>query len=130
MGMCEKILRKPVRFPAKYRISADAQDFINGLLQRNPEIRIGNTPEGFEAMKRHAFFGGVDWAALLRCEVAPPFKPPTSSAADDTRNIDKEFLKMAPQETPVQQSVMDRLSNHEGETFQDFSYADRTSVLS
>ena len=34
--MCEKILRKPVRFPSKYRVGPEAQDLVGGLLQRDP----------------------------------------------------------------------------------------------
>mmetsp|Transcript_9362 Transcript_9362/g.23614 ORF Transcript_9362/g.23614 Transcript_9362/m.23614 type:complete len:318 (-) Transcript_9362:407-1360(-) len=47
-SMCEKILRKPVRFASKYHVSGDAQDFIGCLLQRNPAARLGNMADGFE----------------------------------------------------------------------------------
>jgi serine/threonine protein kinase len=102
--MCEKILRKPVRFPSKYCIGPEARDLVGGLLQRDPGLRAG-----FGAIQRHPLYSELDWDALQRRELKPPFVPARGIGGrpeDDTRNIDKEFLKMSPFDTPVQTSVM------------------------
>ena len=83
-------------------------------------------------VKRHKFNAPINWDALLRKEVKPPFRPPKGNSSDDTRNIDKEFLKMEPHDTPVPQSVMDRLTggNDTGnDHFEDFSFVDRDKLL-
>jgi serine/threonine protein kinase len=51
--MCEKILRKPVQLPAKFEVSEAARSFVcGGLLQRDPTLRLGNTPLGFKAFEQ------------------------------------------------------------------------------
>jgi hypothetical protein len=50
--MCEKILRKPVKLPSKYKISEECSDFVcKGLLCREPLQRLGNTAEGFSGIE-------------------------------------------------------------------------------
>jgi hypothetical protein len=47
-------------------------------MTKNPARRIGCVAAqgGEEAIKRHAFFAGkIDWDALERRQVKPPFKP-------------------------------------------------------
>ena len=63
--------------------SADSQSLLNGLLERNPQRRIGNGGD----LKRHPWFKKIDWKALIDKRIKPPFKPIVTSA-DDTRNID------------------------------------------
>jgi serine/threonine protein kinase len=111
--MCEKILRKPVRFPSKFRIGPEAQDFVGSLLQRDPSYRLGNTAEGFAAFERHPLYRGLDWGALRRREIKPPFVPLRGRGGrpeDDTRNIDREFLRMEATDTPVQRSALHGVS--------------------
>ena len=47
-------------------------------MTKNPAKRLGCVAAqgGEEAIKRHAFFAGkLDWEALERRQVKPPFKP-------------------------------------------------------
>eukprot|EP00613_Pedinella_sp_CCMP2098_P028682 CAMPEP_0171717232 /NCGR_PEP_ID=MMETSP0991-20121206/19906_1 /TAXON_ID=483369 /ORGANISM="non described non described, Strain CCMP2098" /LENGTH=645 /DNA_ID=CAMNT_0012308401 /DNA_START=20 /DNA_END=1957 /DNA_ORIENTATION=- len=101
--MCEKILRKPVKLPAKIKVSDACDAFVcRGLLVRDPNQRLGSTNQGFNAIEKHAFYHDMDWQALRGRCVNPPFVPNRGRGSeDDTKNIDKEFLKMSAQETPT-----------------------------
>jgi hypothetical protein len=50
------------------------------LLERDPNKRLGYRPGGggFEDIKRHAWFKGINWGALHAKEVIPPFEPDVS----------------------------------------------------
>jgi serine/threonine protein kinase SCH9 len=44
------------------------------LLQRDPNKRLG-AQRGAEEVKRHKFFSGIDWDAVLRRDLTPPKIP-------------------------------------------------------
>ncbi|CAE7475006.1 sck1 [Symbiodinium microadriaticum] len=94
--MCEKILKKPIRFPGKYSISAEAQQLIRGFLERNPNNRLGSRKSGgLGSLQAHVFFADTEWDLLERGQVRPPFVPLSGGDPADTRNFDSEFTKMA-----------------------------------
>ena len=47
----------------------------------------------------HPFFRDVNWEDLRNKQVPAPYKPMVTSA-HDTRNIDKQFTREPPTETP------------------------------
>jgi len=61
----------PLVFP-RY-VSQIARDFIGGLLRKDPKTRLGSG--GWAEISSHPFFGGIDWCALVRREVRPPYNP-------------------------------------------------------
>lgn len=64
--MCDKILNKPIRFPSKFKISAEAQDLLSGFMERNPDCRLGSDANGgFRSIKDHVFFAELDWEVRL-----------------------------------------------------------------
>ena len=70
--MYQRILRDPLMFPAD--MSPDARGVMTGLLQREPDRRLGTN--GADEIKRHPFFARyIDWARLLAKKIQPPFKP-------------------------------------------------------
>ncbi|KAJ7935427.1 kinase-like domain-containing protein [Mycena leptocephala] len=77
-----------IRFP-KGAISEDGRQFVRGLLNRNPKHRLGAVRD-VEELKEHPFFSSIDWAALARKEVMPPFKPVVESD-ESTANFDEIF---------------------------------------
>ncbi|RMZ77864.1 hypothetical protein DV738_g4091, partial [Chaetothyriales sp. CBS 135597] len=77
-----------VRFP-RDALSTEGRNFVKGLLNRNPKHRLGATRDAVELME-HPFFADVDWEALAKKNLVPPFKPKLSSQAD-TSNFDPEF---------------------------------------
>jgi len=86
--MYKNIAFGKVRFP-RDALSVEGRNFVKGLLNRNPKHRLGATDDA-EELKRHPFFDDVDWVALSRKEVIPPFKPKVKSNLD-TSNFDPEF---------------------------------------
>jgi len=59
------------------------------LLNRNPKHRLGAQRDAAE-LKEHPFFKSIDWEALARKQVTPPFKPVVESD-ESTSNFDPEF---------------------------------------
>jgi len=68
-------------------VSPQATDLLTKLLQKNPENRLSNPNE----IKKHPFFSGIDWEALLELRVSPPWIPVLASA-DDVCYVDPAFL--------------------------------------
>ncbi|CAG8507996.1 10205_t:CDS:2 [Diversispora eburnea] len=88
--MYRRILFGKLKFPKGF-FSDDAKSLIKGLLQRNSENRLGSRNDA-EEIKNHPFFANVDWDALYRKRVSPPFKPNVSSE-DDTSCFDPAFTE-------------------------------------
>ena len=53
------------------------------MLEKSPVDRIGCGKMGSDEIKNHPFFKEIDWAALIKKEVTPPFVP-DSNGTDDT----------------------------------------------
>ncbi|KAJ5585121.1 uncharacterized protein N7459_004921 [Penicillium hispanicum] len=86
--MYKNIAFGKVRFP-RDALSTEGRNFVKGLLNRNPKHRLGANGDAKELMA-HPFFQDVDWDALCRKQVIPPFKPKLQSDTD-TSNFDPEF---------------------------------------
>ncbi|KZT19285.1 kinase-like protein [Neolentinus lepideus HHB14362 ss-1] len=86
--MYKNICFGKIRFP-KGVIGEEGKQFVKGLLNRNPKHRLGAQRDAAE-LKEHAFFATIDWGALARKQVTPPFKPVVESD-ESTANFDPEF---------------------------------------
>ncbi|KAG5354695.1 Serine/threonine-protein kinase SCH9 [Yarrowia sp. B02] len=88
--MYKNIAFGKVKFP-KDALSAEGRSFVKGLLNRNPENRLGAQDDARE-LRRHPFFHDIDWDALVQKKIPPPFKPHVASETD-TSNFDPEFTE-------------------------------------
>ncbi|KAH7368995.1 kinase-like domain-containing protein [Plectosphaerella cucumerina] len=86
--MYKNIAFGKVRFP-RDTLSQEGRNFVKGLLNRNPKHRLGASLDA-EELKRHAFFDDIDWEALGKKLITPPFKPKLKSATD-VSYFDPEF---------------------------------------
>ncbi|TFK43174.1 kinase-like domain-containing protein [Crucibulum laeve] len=86
--MYKNICFGKIRFP-KGVINEDGKQFVKGLLNRNPKHRLGAQRDAAE-LKEHPFFKNIDWDALSRKQITPPFKPVVESD-ESTNNFDPEF---------------------------------------
>ncbi|EON96870.1 putative serine threonine-protein kinase sck1 protein [Phaeoacremonium minimum UCRPA7] len=86
--MYKNIAFGKVRFP-RDTLSVEGRNFVKGLLNRNPKHRLGATSDA-EELKRHPFFNDVDWDALSKKLITPPFRPSLKSDTD-VSYFDPEF---------------------------------------
>ncbi|KAH9179804.1 Pkinase-domain-containing protein [Lactarius sanguifluus] len=77
-----------VRFPRGF-INEDGKHFVKALLNRNPKDRLGAQRDAAE-LKEHPVFKTINWDALARKQVTPPFKPVVESD-ESSANFEPEF---------------------------------------
>lgn len=87
--MYQLIKQAPLRFPPK--LSQECKCLIIGLLKRDPSSRLGGGPEDFAEIQQYEFFSPIDWDALYRKEITPPYRPDVRDGDLDTRNFDSQF---------------------------------------
>mmetsp|Transcript_2959 Transcript_2959/g.5661 ORF Transcript_2959/g.5661 Transcript_2959/m.5661 type:complete len:532 (-) Transcript_2959:308-1903(-) len=87
-NVIQNILRADLEFPSY--VSDAAKDLITKLLCRDPAARLGSMDD-VEELISHPFFEEIDWVALARNEVQPPFVPPSNG--DLVCNFDTEFTE-------------------------------------
>lgn len=92
-----QILKAKLGMPSN--LSEEAQSLLRALFKRNPQNRLGAGSNGIEDIKKHEFFASIDWDALLRKAVVPPFRPAVSRA-DDAFYFDSEFTCRTPRDSP------------------------------
>jgi len=64
-------------------LSPECVSFIGQLLNVNDKDRLGYGPDGFEDIKNHDFFRGIDWDLLEQKQLKPPYIPPASLTSKD-----------------------------------------------
>jgi serine/threonine protein kinase len=115
--MYQRVLSDPLEFPPN--MPSDAEQLIQGLLQRNPQQRFG-----IEQIESCAFFHDVIWDAELMKKLNAPFIP-MFTADDDLTYFDDSFLQLPAHLTPTQQVIGSLARN----AFLGFSYADGPAEL-
>ena len=115
--MYQKILSGELRFPSY--VPGAAVSFLEGLLTRDPEKRLGSGPNGSENVKKHPFFKSIDWEKLEKKELEPPFKPKVKSSTDISQ-IDTAFTAEKPQDSLVEDSLSETVKK---EAFDGFTFA-------
>jgi len=119
-AMYERIIRGKVAYPPD--MSEKAQSLLNGLLEKNPKQRLGSNG-GLAEIKKHPFFAGLDFDKLTKKQIAPPFKPESKEGKLDVVNVDDEFKKETPKDTPVLVSTLKTQVD-----FPDFTYRGAESL--
>lgn len=121
--MCDKILKKPIRFPPKYAVSIEAQHLICSFLERNPSNRLGSRKTGgLGTLQEHVFFSDVNWEELERGQTRPPFVPLCGGDPADTRNFDSEFTKLNVNDSSSGGNDPDSVQDYDGFSFLDDEY--------
>ncbi|XP_071321768.1 serine/threonine-protein kinase N2 isoform X2 [Trachinotus anak] len=114
----DSIVNDEVRYPRF--LSPESVSLIQKLLQKNPEMRLGAGEDDASQIKRHRFFQGTDWDALLAKKVKPPFLP-VIRAPQDVSNFDEEFTRLKPVLTLPRTPCV--LTAEQQEIFADFDFS-------
>eukprot|EP00004_Rigifila_ramosa_P009014 TRINITY_DN2046_c0_g1_i7.p1 TRINITY_DN2046_c0_g1~~TRINITY_DN2046_c0_g1_i7.p1 ORF type:complete len:475 (-),score=128.58 TRINITY_DN2046_c0_g1_i7:81-1505(-) len=117
------ILHHSITIPSG--LSGECSGLLCGLLDRNPETRLGAGPTDAESIKAHPFFAGVSWKHYLSKEIEAPFKPNIKNPAD-TSYFDKRFTGASLQDSPQDGQIPESQQSQ----FLGFSYTAPGSVLS
>ncbi|KAI1776557.1 kinase-like domain-containing protein [Hypoxylon cercidicola] len=132
--MYKNIAFGKVRFP-RDTLSQEGRNFVKGLLNRNPKHRLGAVDDA-EELKRHPFFGDVDWDILAKKLITPPFKPKLKSETD-VSYFDPEFtnalntngsLNERAQQLATGFATSTPLSPTTQANFQGFTFVDESSL--
>ncbi|KAG0736748.1 hypothetical protein G6F57_003643 [Rhizopus arrhizus] len=88
------ILHDSLIFPHHHNISPLAIDFIENLLTRDVDIRIGFGKQGFDRLIAHPWFADIDWQGIKLKKINPPFVPDNKKANfDPTHELDELQLQ-------------------------------------
>lgn len=95
MGIYQQILAGKVTFPRHF--DRNAKSLIKKLLVADLTKRYGCLKGAADDIKKHKWFQGYDWEALLQRQLPAPIVPPVTSDAD-TSNFDPypDSLEEAP----------------------------------
>ncbi len=83
--------------PRNYKVSEDAKNLINKLLEKDPGTRLGR--KGLKEIKKHPFFNGISFDDVRKKKHKA--HKPTIKKDDETCNFDEEYLNMEISESPV-----------------------------
>ncbi|XP_019715328.1 protein kinase C delta type-like [Hippocampus comes] len=95
-------------------IPKEARKLLELLFERDPTRRLGVVGN----IRAQPFFKSVNWSALERREVEPPFKPKVKSPSDCS-NFDREFLSEKPRLSHVDKNLIDSMDQS---AFSGFSF--------
>jgi serum/glucocorticoid-regulated kinase 3 len=122
----ERLRGAPLKFP--FYVGRPAASLIQALLNRNPSRRLGSG--GGAEVQNHGFFNSLDWEALYRREIPPPFQPCKNQEQVDSENFEKEFTNMAVYSVdandPGQQSKNSGRGGSDNETFLNFTFEEES----
>ncbi|KAI5713253.1 hypothetical protein M8J76_001289 [Diaphorina citri] len=105
------------RFPQF--LSVEAKNILVHLLDKDTTKRLGSTQcNSGDDVVAHEYFRGLDWQALEKRELEPPFRPRVLHALD-VKYFDKSFTAERPCLTPVDRTILESMDQTQ---FQGFSY--------
>ncbi|KIP02208.1 hypothetical protein PHLGIDRAFT_130859 [Phlebiopsis gigantea 11061_1 CR5-6] len=94
--MTNSILKDPLKLPSNANdiCSPECQDFVRGLLDRNPKTRLGcrSRGQGIEDIHNHPWMASIDWDQLRKKDIQPPFVPDMKKANFDVSHELDEFM--------------------------------------
>ncbi|XP_069005522.1 protein kinase C delta type-like [Embiotoca jacksoni] len=85
-------------------ITKEAKNLLELLFERDPSRRLGVVGD----IRAHPFFKTINWTALEKREVDPPFKPKVKSPSDCS-NFDREFLSEKPRLSHADKNLIDSM---------------------
>ncbi|CAD8175040.1 unnamed protein product [Paramecium pentaurelia] len=96
----EEITKKQISYPNHLK-DRKAKKFIDQLLNKTPEIRLGGS---YAALKANSWFDGLDWDKLMDKELKPPYIPPKDRLIGE-----KEIVTIEKQNKSIQGEIKNDL---------------------
>ncbi|CAE7364614.1 pkgB [Symbiodinium microadriaticum] len=121
--MFYRIINTAPSFPPQF--STEACDCIRSLLNVSEQDRLGSGPRGARDIMESAFFSSIDFDALNRRELAPPFRPDVVNELD-TKYVPKTYLQAEARDSVVEKKRGEVNPNFEAFTFRGDSAMDDT----
>lgn len=95
-------------------------DILQGLLRKDPEVRLGASIEDVAVVMKHDYFRGIQWDDILHKRGVAPFIP-TQNDASKLSNFSQEFTALS--------TINLRLGHHDvnpgsDDVFADFDFDD------
>ncbi|KAK9116976.1 hypothetical protein Sjap_015923 [Stephania japonica] len=94
----ERIIKEKIKLPPF--LTSEAHSLLKGLLQKEPDRRLGSGHNGSDEIKKHKWFKSINWKKLEARELQPKFKPDVSGS-DCTANFDKCWTAMPADDSPA-----------------------------
>jgi len=96
-------------------LSKEAKDLVRKLLRFRPSDRLGCGSDGWDPVKHHTFFKGVDWDAFSRREATPPFTPePDRAHCSPDHELQEQFFgDDRKKETPLTPDEQQQFATYE-----------------
>ncbi|KAH9285207.1 Serine/threonine-protein kinase N2 [Echinococcus granulosus] len=117
------IVRHEPKIPL--HVGPRAASIISQFMTKDPSRRLGVSAAGISDIKRHPFFSGLDFDALLANRVKPPFIP-RLVGIEDVFNFDRHCTSELPRLTPAERSISPRDNRR---YFADFDYTNDGSTI-
>mmetsp|Transcript_21884 Transcript_21884/g.31883 ORF Transcript_21884/g.31883 Transcript_21884/m.31883 type:complete len:736 (+) Transcript_21884:44-2251(+) len=119
--MFYRIINTAPSFPPQFSI--EACDCIRSLLNVSEQDRLGSGPRGARDIMETAFFSPIDFEALIRRELIPPFRPDVVNEFD-TKYVPKTYLQAEARDSVVENKKGEVNPNFEAFTFRGDSALD------
>jgi len=116
--LCQ-IIKDPLKFPSSLKISNEAKDLLNKLLEKSPDKRLGHEGDA-TAIKQHPWFADLDFDALCDFKLKAPIVPELNDKFD-VAYFDTNFTKEDPRNTRRESTELLLIDNFNHE-FNDFDY--------
>lgn len=112
----DRIRRGDLSYPPYIR--PEAKSLLQGLLCRDPEVRLGGGPEDGAAIRGHAFFEEINFDDVVNRRLEPPFVP-TLAHVGDTKYFDKQFVDLQAVDSsfPTSQDASENNPHFDGFTY-------------
>ena len=98
------IFKNNIFYPNSF--TEEAKLFLKDILIVDPNKRLGNGKNGFQNIKNHIFFKGINWEDLEQKKIVPPFIPNILNDTD-LGNFDKCFTKEKVNESEIVDGKID-----------------------
>ncbi|KAI8084509.1 kinase-like domain-containing protein [Halteromyces radiatus] len=125
MEMFRRVLEDNLEFPISDAFDETTCDFLSGLLERDPYDRLGW--DSSEQIKKHGYFGNLDWDDVAQRKLIPPYIPTIESETDLT-HFDESFVAMTPRISEIQQQQQQEQDMEDEDPFRYFAFDPRFSI--